>query len=196
MVMKVEPIARAIRAAREADPRPALVIHLSPQGRLLDQAAVRRFAEHGHLVLVCSRYEGVDERVIDLEVDEEWSIGDYVLSGGELPALVLFDAVTRLLPGVLGDEESSVCESHAAGLLDFPHYTRPPEVRGLRVPEILSSGDHGAIERWRKKQALGRTWLRRPDLIAACGLDAEQQRLLEEFKQEFERTERGSTVCQ
>jgi len=195
MVMKVEPLCRAIRAARDAAATKSLVIHLSPQGRVLDQAAVRRFAEQDRLVLVTSRYEGVDERVIELEVDEEWSIGDYVLSGGELPALAVFDAVTRLLPGVLGHEESSERESHTAGLLDHPHYTRPSEVRGLAVPAILFSGNHAAIERWRMKQSLGRTWLRRPDLIAGHRLDAEQQRLLEEFKQEFENTERGAQLC-
>lgn len=185
MVMKVAPLCDAIRAARAAASGPALAIHLSPQGRLLNQAAVRRFAEQARLILVASRYEGVDERVVDLAIDEEWSIGDYVLSGGELPALVLFDAVTRLLPGVLGHEESSVRESHSAGLLDHPHYTRPPEIGGLAIPPVLVSGDHAAIERWRMKQSLGRTWLRRPDLLAGHDLDAAQQRLLDEFKQEL-----------
>ncbi|RYU59018.1 tRNA (guanosine(37)-N1)-methyltransferase TrmD [Methylolobus aquaticus] len=196
MVMKVEPLCKAIRAARDDAPEAARVIHLSPQGRLLTQQAVRGFAECERLVLVASRYEGIDERVIALEIDEEWSIGDYVLSGGELPALVLFDAVTRLLPGVLGHEESTVYESHTAALLDHPHYTRPPEVDGLAVPAVLCSGDHAAIERWRMKQALGRTWLRRPDLLVAEHLNGDQRQLLEEFMQEFENRERGTQRCQ
>jgi len=136
-------------------------------------------------VLVCGRCEGVGERLIESEIDEEWSIGDYVLSGGELAALVVFDAVVRLLPGVLGDDDSAFQESHMAGLLDCPHYTRPEEVDGIRVPEVLQSGNHEAIRLWRLKQSLGRTWLRRPDLLASRPLDSEQRKLLEEFKNEL-----------
>lgn len=186
MVMKVGPTRAAIRAARSATPGAATVIYLSPQGRLLNQAVLVEWATRRRLVLVAGRYEGLDERVIALEIDEEWSIGDYVLSGGELAALVVFDAVTRLLPGVLGDEESSVRESHMDGLLDHPHYTRPPEVEGLNVPPVLCSGDHAAIDRWRRKQALGRTWLRRPDLLARRPLDQVESVLLDEFKAEYE----------
>ena len=196
MVMKVEPLRQAIRAARAAAIGDSLVVHLSPQGRLVDQASIRRFAGRERLILVASRYEGVDERLIELEIDEEWSIGDYVLSGGELPALVVFDAVTRLLPGVLGHEESSVQESHTAGLLDHPHYTRPAEINGLAVPAVLASGDHAAIARWRRKQALGRTWLRRPELLAGQELAKEARTLLDEFIQELENTDRGKHRCQ
>jgi tRNA (guanine37-N1)-methyltransferase len=185
MVMKVQPLRDAIGAARAAHPEPALVVCLSPQGRTLDQAAVRRFAGLPRLILVAGRYEGIDERLIELEVDEEWSIGDYVLSGGELAALVVFDAVTRLLPGVLGHGDSAAQDSYGEGLLDCPHYTRPDEIEGMRVPEVLQSGDHQAIRRWRLKQALGRTWLRRPDLLHEQALDAEQQKLLDEFRSEL-----------
>jgi len=181
MVMKVEPLRDAIRAARHATDTKATTIYLSPQGRKLDQNAVRRFAAIPRLVLVAGRYEGVDERLIEAEIDEEWSIGDYVLSGGEAAALVLFDAVVRLLPGVLGDDESALQESYMEGLLDYPHYTRPDVVDGRRVPDVLQSGNHEAIRRWRTKQALGRTWMRRPDLLIGRTLDAEQQRLLDEF---------------
>ncbi len=185
MVMKVQPLRDAIRDARESDPRPAVVICLSPQGRRLDQVAVTRLAARRRLILVAGRYEGIDERLVDAEVDEEWSIGDYVLSGGELAALVVIDAVTRLLPGVLHHRESARRDSHVDGLLDHPHYTRPEEVDGRRVPPVLLGGDHGAIERWRLKQALGRTWLRRPDLLAGRSLTETQRALLEEFKTEM-----------
>jgi len=159
---------------------------LSPQGRLLDQAAVRSLAGRPNLVLLCGRYEGIDERLIQLEVDEEWSIGDYVLSGGELAAAVLVDAAARLVPGVLGHGDSAQQDSFMEGLLDHPHYSRPDVVEGLEVPAVLLSGDHGAIRRWRRKQALGRTWQRRPDLIGKAGLDEESRRLLDEFIQEHE----------
>lgn len=184
MVMKLEPLREAIRAARRVTDTRPLVVLLSPQGRMLTQDAVQRFGRLPRLLLVAGRYEGVDERLLENEIDEEWSIGDYVLSGGELAALVLFDAIVRLLPGVLGHEDSAAQDSHGAGLLDCPHYTRPEEVDGMKVPAILLSGDHEAIRRWRLKQALGRTWLRRPDLLAACALDDEQKTLLEEFKNE------------
>jgi len=185
MVMKVQPLRDAILDARAADEAEPLVIYATPQGRKLDQEAIRRFALLPRLIVVAGRYEGIDERLIETMVDEEWSIGDYVLSGGELPALVLFDGVVRLLPGVLGHEESAAQDSHMDGLLDCPHYTRPDEVGGRKVPDILQSGNHEAIRRWRLKQSLGRTWQRRPDLLASRSLDSEQQALLEEFKIEL-----------
>jgi tRNA (guanine37-N1)-methyltransferase len=185
MVMAVEPLRSAIRAARAAAAAGTKVGLLSPQGRVVDQAAVRELAQRRELILVCGRYEGIDERLIELEVDEEWSIGDYVLSGGELAAAVMIDAVTRLLPGVLGDEQSAEQDSFTDGLLDCQHYTRPERVEGLNVPPVLLSGDHGAIERWRRKQALGRTWLRRPDLLDGLDLDDEAKDLLAEFQEEL-----------
>lgn len=188
MVMKVEPLRAAIREARAQAPDGVRVIHLSPQGRTLDQAGLRELADLPGLVLVASRYEGVDERLIAAEIDEEWSIGDYVLSGGELAAMVLIDGVTRLLPGALGHEQSADQDSFTDGLLDYPHYTRPEDVDGETVPAVLASGDHQAIHRWRQKQALGRTWLRRPDLLEGLELDMEQQLLLEEFIHEHEQS--------
>lgn len=195
MVMKVEPLRKAIAAARSAVGGPAKVIYLSPQGRLLHQDRVVCWAGVQRLILVCGRYEGLDERLIALDINEEWSIGDYVLSGGELAALVVFDAVTRLLPGVLGDEQSTVMESHMHGRLDHPHYTRPDDVGGLRVPEILASGNHAAIARWRRKQSVGRTWLRRPDLLAAYPLAADERALLDEFQREIESSEKEDKSC-
>lgn len=171
MVMRPEPLVAAIAAAR-AWTRDARVLYLSPQGQVLRHPAVVAMAAAGRdLILVAGRYEGIDERVIALEVDEEWSIGDYVLSGGELPALVLLDALIRQLPGALGDAESAAQDSFAAGVLDCPHYTRPPEFRGLAVPEVLLSGDHAAIARWRREQALARTRVRRPDLLGEAGCE-------------------------
>jgi len=184
MVMQVQPLRAALQAAR-ADGDPAPVIYLSPQGRRLDQARARQLAGQQRLILLAGRYEGIDERVIDLEVDEELSIGDYVLSGGELPALVVMDAVTRLLPGALGDADSAGQDSFMDGLLDYPHYTRPEEINGMQVPDVLAGGHHAEIRRWRHKQALGRTWLRRPDLLDALQLDAEQQVLMNEFISEY-----------
>ena len=171
MVMRPEPLVAAIAAAR-AWTRDARVLYLSPQGQVLRHPAVVAMAAAGRdLILVAGRYEGIDERVIALEVDEEWSIGDYVLSGGELPALVLLDALIRQLPGALGDAESAAQDSFAAGVLDCPHYTRPPQYRGLAVPEVLLSGDHAAIARWRREQALARTRARRPDLLGEAGCE-------------------------
>ncbi|HEY8553250.1 MAG TPA: tRNA (guanosine(37)-N1)-methyltransferase TrmD [Burkholderiales bacterium] len=190
MVMRPEPLARAIAVARADAAEPAAVLYLSPQGRRLDHAAVIALAARPRLILLAGRYEGVDERLLETEVDEEWSIGDYVVSGGELPAMVLIDALARHLPGALGDEESAGQDSFAAGLLDWPHYTRPEVYAGRRVPEVLLSGDHARIRRWRLKQALGRTWLRRPDLLERLALDEEQQRLLAEFRREHEAGER------
>lgn len=186
MVMTVEPLRSAIVAARQAEPGPVPVSLMSPQGRRLDQAAVRALAQRQRLLLVCGRYEGIDERLIRLEVDEEWSIGDYVISGGELAAAVLIDAVARMIPGVLGDEASAEQDSFMEGLLDHPHYSRPERVGGLEVPEVLLSGDHEAIRRWRRQQALGRTWLRRPDLLRQWELDDEDRELLDAFRHEWE----------
>ncbi len=187
MVMMAEPICAAITDARgEFDPgNPPLVVHLSPQGRKLDQEGVMELVQRQHLILIAGRYEGIDERVIDKEVDEEWSIGDYVLSGGELPAMVLIDVLTRTLPGALGHEDSASEDSFFNGLLDYPHYTRPEEIDGQQVPDVLLGGNHEDIRRWRLQQALGRTWLRRPDLLEHLQLDDEQQDLLESFKKEY-----------
>lgn len=187
MVMQPEPLVQALRAARAAQGHisPATkVSYLSPQGRKLDHAGVMELVARPGMILLCGRYEGVDERLLATEVDEEWSIGDYVLSGGELAAMVMIDAVARQLPGVLGDEDSAEQDSFVAGLLDCPHYTRPEEYAGKRVPEVLLSGDHEKIRRWRLKQQLGRTWLRRPDLLTQLELTAEQKQLLEEFQRE------------
>jgi len=181
MVMQVQPLAKAIGDAKAGTDPAARVLYLSPQGRRLDQSGVAGLAGRSSLVLVAGRYEGIDERVIESEVDEEWSIGDYVLSGGELAAMVVIDAVTRLLPEALGHDDSAREDSFFGGLLDCPHYTRPEVAAGRRVPEVLLQGDHGAVRRWRLKQALGRTWLRRPDLLAGLALNGEQRGLLDEF---------------
>jgi tRNA (guanine37-N1)-methyltransferase len=184
MVMAVEPLRSTIRSARNNAGGKAKVSLLSPQGRRLDHRGVSELAQRKELIFVCGRYEGVDERLIELEVDEEWSIGDYVLSGGELAAAVIIDAIMRMVPGVLGDEDSAKQDSFADGLLDFQHFTRPEKVDGLEVPPVLLSGDHAAIARWRRKQSLGRTWLRRPEFIQKLDLDAESRALLAEFIQE------------
>ena len=180
MVMKVEPLRDAILAARAAAPT-SRVAYLSPQGRLLDQAAIIDIASQPGWILLAGRYEGVDERLIEAQVDEEWSIGDYVLSGGELPAMVVMDAAIRLLPGALGHADSARQDSHMNGLLDCPHYTRPERIDGRSVPPVLIGGDHAAIKQWRLRQALGRTWQRRPDLLTRRGLNAAEQALLDEF---------------
>ena len=185
MVMQVQPLRAAIRAARETGAT-APVIYLSPQGQRFDQRKAQQLAGLQGMILVAGRYEGVDERFIDLEVDEELSAGDYVLSGGELPALTVMDAVTRLLPGALGDADSAQEDSFMDGLLDYPHYTRPEKIDGLQVPAELIGGNHADIRRWRAKQALGRSWQRRPDLLEALQLDEQQQRLLNEFINEYE----------
>lgn len=183
MVMKSDCLLRAIRDLRQKNT--GRLIYLSPQGAALTQAKVQALAQEPALILLCGRYEGIDERIIQLEVDEECSIGDYVLSGGELGAMVLIDSITRLLPGVLGHEDSAEQDSFAEGLLDCPHYTRPESIEGLEVPAILKSGNHAAIARWRKKQMLGATWLKRPDLLAKKDLSAAEQTLLNEFRQEY-----------
>lgn len=199
MLMKTGPLSEAIRAARttvgcdeagreKAGAQAPKVIYLSPQGRPLDQAMVNRLALEPSLVLLCGRYEGVDERVLSTLVDEEVSLGDFVLSGGELAAMALLDAVIRRLPGVLGDAESALQDSFEAGLLDCPHYTRPEVFEGLDVPEVLLSGDHARIARWRAQQSLRATWRKRPELIRQLqqqgALSAEQLRWLREFEDE------------
>ena len=184
MVLKPEPLCAAIDAAMQRVPAGTSRIALSAQGQLLTQRQLAQWARLPALVLIAGRYEGIDERVLQLAVDQEVSIGDYVVSGGELPALVLIDAIARLLPGALGDARSNVEESFDDGLLDWPHYTRPEDYQGHRVPEVLSSGDHAAIHRWRVKQSVGRTWMRRPELIGKSPLDAQRRALLEEYLQE------------
>lgn len=186
MVMKVQPLRDTLQRARAAAQPSGKTIYLSPQGRPLTQDGVRELALDTRLILLAGRYEGIDERLIATEVDEEWSIGDYVLSGGELAALVLIDAVARLLPGALNGSESAEQDSFMDGLLDCPHYTRPEEIEGRRVPAVLLSGDHAAIARWRRREALGRTWLRRPDLLARRRLVTEDQALLDEFIREYQ----------
>ncbi|MDX1610259.1 MAG: tRNA (guanosine(37)-N1)-methyltransferase TrmD [Halofilum sp. (in: g-proteobacteria)] len=181
MLMQVQPLRAALRRAQAEAPHGARRIHLGPQGRPLDQRALREMAKAPGLILLCGRYEGVDERVLESDIDEEWSLGDFVLSGGELAAMVVIDGVVRLLPGAVGDEQSVDDDSFADGLLEGPQYTRPEEIDGQRVPAVLLSGDHRAIARWRRKQALGRTWLRRPDLLAGRELGPADRRLLEEF---------------
>lgn len=183
MVMMFEPLQQAINAAKQWAGEAAKVVYLSPQGRVLNQVAVEQFSQLDSLVLVAGRYEGIDERLMASVIDEEWSIGDFVLSGGELPAMVLIDAVIRQLPGVLGHQDSAQEDSFADGLLDHPHYTRPEEIQGLAVPKVLLSGDHKKIARWRMQQALGRTWQRRPDLLERKSLTKEQRGLLEAFQQ-------------
>jgi tRNA (guanine37-N1)-methyltransferase len=184
MVMLAEPLERALEAAWKAEEHAAKVIYVSPQGERLDHRKVVELAGERRLILLCGRYEGIDERLVRRRVDEELSIGDYVLSGGELAAMVVIDAIVRQLPGALGDERSAVEESFVGGLLDCPHYTRPETYAGEAVPPVLLSGHHAEIERWRLKQALGRTWLRRPDLLDARGMSEAERRLLEEFKKE------------
>ena len=184
MVMLFQPLRDAIRRAREDLGGDVHVIYLSPQGGRLNQKRVRELSQHRCLALLCGRYEGVDERLIDAEVDEEISIGDYVLSGGEFAAMVMIEAITRCLPGVLGHEDSAADDSFEHGLLDCPHYSRPEACEGRRVPEVLLRGNHAEIRRWRLRQSLGRTWMRRPDLLEARSLDTEERELLEEFKAE------------
>ncbi|MDJ0709844.1 MAG: tRNA (guanosine(37)-N1)-methyltransferase TrmD [Woeseiaceae bacterium] len=184
MVMKYEPLAGALAAARQRAPEGSPVVYLSPQGAVFDQAAAKRFAALPGLVLLAGRYEGVDERFIEAQIDEELSLGDFVLSGGEVAAMAVIDAVVRLLPGVLGDNESAAQDSFMEGLLDCPHYTRPEEIDGRKVPDALLSGDHAEIARWRTKQALGRTFERRPDLLDKLELSHEQRMLLDEYLKE------------
>ena len=184
MVLKYEPTAAAIRAARSTAPEGSPVICMSPAGRPFDQRKAESLAASPGVILLAGRYEGIDERLIEEEVDEELSLGDFVLSGGEIAAMAVIDAVVRLLPGVLGDEDSASQDSFAEGLLDYPHYTRPEEIEGRKVPAVLLSGDHARIARWRYKQALGRSFMRRPDLVKKLKLDREQQKILDEFLRE------------
>ncbi len=185
MVMKIEPLKASIEQAKVLLGGDAKVIYLSPQGQLIDQAVIKRFAttaSYDHIVLVAGRYEGIDERLIESEIDEEWSIGDYVLSGGELPAMVLLDAVIRLLPGALGHADSANEDSFSNGLLDCPHYTRPEVYQDQAVPAVLLSGNHKDIKAWREQQSLKRTWLRRPELLNSVELSPAQQKLLVDLK--------------
>jgi tRNA (guanine37-N1)-methyltransferase len=187
MVMKIEPLKAAIEAARGWIVEPAKVIYMSPQGKPLNQRVVQQFAatEGENLILIAGRYEGIDERLLIAEVDEEWSLGDYVLSGGELPAMVLLDGIIRLLPGALGHADSAAQDSFSHGLLDCPHYTRPDVYQGQSVPAVLLSGNHSDIAQWRLQQSLGRTWERRPELLADLDLTAAQTALLDGYKQAF-----------
>lgn len=184
MVMKYEPLAGALKALRAKLPKGSPVVYLSPQGEAFDQTNARRFAALPGMVLLAGRYEGIDERLIESQVDEEISLGDFVLSGGEIAAMAVIDAVVRLLPGVLGDDESAAQDSFMEGLLDYPHYTRPEKVMDTEVPDVLLSGDHAQIATWRHKQALGRSFLRRPDLFEKLELNDEQLTLLDEFLKE------------
>lgn len=185
MVMKPEPVFEAVESVLGAPTgSPIPVILLTPQGRVFNQSIAQELSRHERIVLLCGRYEGVDERIRQYLVSDEISIGDYVLTGGELPAMILVDAVSRLLPGVLGDPDGAEDDSHASGLLEYPHYTRPPEFRGWRVPEILLSGDHAKIARWRREQSLLRTCQRRPDLLAAAQVDEKERQFLKSLEQD------------
>ena len=183
MVMKAEPIAQAVERITAENPS-AHRIYLTPQGKVFNQETARVLSSRSHLVFLCGRYEGIDERVRQLFVDEEISIGDYILTGGELAALVLIDAVSRFLPGVLGSDRSAEDDSFSNCLLEYPQYTRPPDFRGYRVPEVLLSGNHAAISLWRKKEALKRTWMRRPELLTGAELSPDERELLEEIRRE------------
>ena len=179
MLMMVQPLRDAIHSAKADAGDGVKVIYLSPQGRKLEQAGVKELSLNSKMILVCGRYEGIDERLIQSEIDEEWSVGDYVLTGGELPAMTLIDAVARFIPGVLGKQESAQEDSFADGLLDCPHYPRPEVLDGLTVPPVLMSGNHAEIRKWRLKQSLERTWLRRPELLESLALTDEQRKLLQ-----------------
>lgn len=184
MLMKAQPLQDAIKAAKNKI-KNAKVIYVSPQGQRFDQTTAKNMANNSGIIFLAGRYEGIDERLIGADIDEEWSIGDYVLTGGELAIMVMVDTITRLLPNVLGDEESAAADSFMDGLLDHPHYTRPEILNGLAVPEVLLSGNHAEIARWRAKLALGKTWLRRPDLLEKLQLNQLQQMLLNEFINEL-----------
>ena len=184
MLMMVQPLRDAIHSAKADAGEGVKVIYLSPQGRKLEQAGVKELSLNSKMILVCGRYEGIDERLIQSEIDEEWSVGDYVLTGGELPAMTLIDAVARFIPGVLGKQESAQEDSFADGLLDCPHYTRPEVLDGLTVPPVLMSGNHVEIRKWRLKQSLERTWLRRPELLESLALTDEQRKLLQQVQDE------------
>lgn len=183
MVMKPEPVFAAVESLLGAPP-PCQVILLTPQGRTFSQRIAQELAGHEQIALICGRYEGVDERIREHLATDEISIGDYVLTGGELPALIMIDAIARLIPGVLGDPDGAADDSHASGLLEYPHYTRPPEFRGWRVPDVLVSGDHGKVAKWRRKQALLRTLQRRPDLLKDASLSEADRKLLDEIRKQ------------
>lgn len=183
MVMLADPLSQAMHAARDAQKSDVPVVYVSPQGKPIDHKLIMSASKRSGLILLAGRYEGIDERVLK-DVDEEWSVGDFVVSGGELPAMMIIDAITRQLPGALGDAESALQDSFVDGLLDCPHFTRPEDYQDEMVPDVLLSGNHEAIRRWRLKQSLGRTWLRRPELLTKLTLTKEQEILLEEFKQE------------
>lgn len=185
MVMMTAPLQAAIHAAKAAAPQKPTVIYLSPQGRRFDQESAEELVAKQSIILVSGRYEGIDERVIEQEIDEEWSIGDYILTGGELAAMVMIDAMTRLVPGAVGDEDSVTQDSLTSGLLKYPQYTRPLDLAGQKVPDVLMSGHHQHIERWRLKMSLGRTWLKRPDLLAKKRLSETELALLSEYIEEF-----------
>ena len=193
MLMKTEPLMASIAAARQAVRQKqtigekARVIYLSPQGQTLKQGSIIDLAKRESMVLLCGRYQGIDNRVLESEIDEEWSLGDFVISGGELAAMTLIDAMTRFQPGALGDEGSALEDSFSNGLLHSPEYTRPQSIDGSDVPKVLLSGDHEAIRKWRLKQSLGATWLKRPDLLESMSLEIEQEELLEQFKQDHGR---------
>ena len=187
MVMQYQPLARALDQVASYSDAETKVVYLSPQGQTLNQDTVKRFCQLEHLVFLCGRYEGIDERLIEARVDEEWSLGDYVISGGELAAMVVIDAMVRILPGVLGDEQSAQQDSFEQGLLDCPHYTRPEDIAGKVVPKELTSGDHQKIATWRLKQMLGRTYLRRPDMIEKLTLSEKEQQLLDEYLVEIKK---------
>ncbi|TNH06984.1 tRNA (guanosine(37)-N1)-methyltransferase TrmD [Testudinibacter sp. TR-2022] len=184
MLMMVQPLRDAIHAAKQAAGEGVKVIYLSPQGRKLDQRGVQQLSQYQKIILVCGRYEGIDERLIEAEIDEEWSVGDYVLTGGELPAMTLIDAVARFIPGVLGKQASAEEDSFADGLLDCPHYTRPEVLDGAAVPPVLMSGNHAEIRKWRLMQSLHRTWTRRPELLESLALTDEQRGLLDLIQQQ------------
>lgn len=184
MVMQAQPLQDAIHAAKAAASKKPVVIHLSPQGKLFHQAAAETLLQKESLIFIAGRYEGIDERLLSTEVDEEWSMGDYVLSGGELAAMTMIDVITRLIPGALGHEDSAALDSLSTGLLKHPQYTRPENFQGLVVPDVLLGGHHKAIERWRLKESLGKTWLKRPDLLTKVNLDKFQLELLMEFIRE------------
>ena len=185
MLMMVQPLRDAIHSAKADAGEGVKMIYLSPQGRKLEQAGVKELSLNSKMILVCGRYEGIDERLIQSEIDEEWSVGDYVLTGGELPAMTLIDAVARFIPGVLGKQESAQEDSFADGLLDCPHYTRPEVLDGLTVPPVLMSGNHAEIRKWRLIQSLERTWLRRPELLESLSLTDEQRKLLQQVQAEY-----------
>ncbi|EKD70508.1 MAG: tRNA (guanine-N(1)-)-methyltransferase [uncultured bacterium] len=185
MVMMAEPLQAAIQAAKKAAKLKPLTIYLSPQGKPFSQQAAEEFIQKKSIILVAGRYEGIDERIIEQEIDEEWSIGDYILTGGELAAMVMIDAITRLIPGAVGDEKSVALDSLTTGLLKYPQYTRPENFAGKKVPEVLLSGHHQLIDEWRLKQSLGKTWLKRPDLLAKKQLSRKENLLLNTFIEEY-----------